>query len=100
MKEKNLRLNLIVVIVTRNSKRQKKIKLKTNLHSNVKFVDEDLAKRVTKHITAVHDRVKLFKCSICTFETGNKTNLKIHIDSEKNRISILRYIEKTQIISS
>ena len=25
-------LNLIVVIVTRNSKRQKKIKLKTNLH--------------------------------------------------------------------
>ena len=48
--------------------------MKESSHSSVNFV-------IIKQQESVHEGVKPFKCIICTFETGNKTNLKIHIDS-------------------
>jgi KRAB domain-containing zinc finger protein len=34
-----------------------------------------------KHKQAVHDKIRMYKCSLCEHSTGQKENLKRHMDA-------------------
>ena len=44
----------------------------------IKFVNQQNLK---KHVEAVHEGIKPFKCSVCDVKFANKQNLKKHIET-------------------
>ena len=57
---------------------------------------------MTDHIRAVHDKIKRFKCELCTYETTSRYSLNKHINAvhEKVKANDDKAVSTTTIITT